>query len=204
MITFDAFMPLVLPYANACPEPVAEARVREAAIEFCERTHCWRLIDDIVIDADTPDLIVISTPAGSVLHKIETAWFDGREIDPAPFSSVPQDGDDQRGSPRTYSQSNFGEVRLFPRPEAGKLRLSLFLKPGRASDEVPDFLHQQFGQEIANGALVQILLTPGQPFSDPQMAAYYKSKFDAACDKNFAISTTGQQRARPRTRARFV
>ncbi|MFG1462115.1 hypothetical protein V5F77_04375 [Xanthobacter sp. DSM 24535] len=204
MITFDAFMPLVLPYATACPEPLAEASIRNSAIEFCERTRCWRLLDDTVIDADTPDVIAVSTPAGSALHRIETAWFDGRKIDPASFASVPQDDDDQRGSPRTYSQSNFGELRLFPRPDAGKLRLSLFLKPDRASDEVPDFLHQQFGQEIAYGALVQILLTPSQPFSDPQMAAYYKSRFDAACDKNFAISITGQQRARPRTRASFV
>ena len=39
MKPIDDFLPLILPRAPGCPEPIAFDAIRQAAIEFCERTR---------------------------------------------------------------------------------------------------------------------------------------------------------------------
>lgn len=203
MAYLSDFLPSVMQHASACPDPTAEKAVRAAAIELCERTRCWRLLDDHALPAGWSSAIPVSTPTGSRLHEVERAWFDSRELDRATYTDFPQ-RDDIIGTPSHFTQAQRGEVLVWGQGEAGTLRLSLFLKPSNAADEVPDFLLEDHLDDIAAGALGRILLVPEQTWSNPNLGSFFQMKFDAACNKNFASNIRGQQRASARTRARFL
>ncbi len=197
------FLPRILPSVPACPEPTAEAEVLAAAIELCQRTRCWRLIDDRVLPSGWSGPIAISLPDGAALHEIERAWFSGRKLDPEPFTDAPPE-DLVSGPATAFSQVDRGEILLWPAGEAGTLRLSLFLKPSQGADEVPDDLFQDHLEDIAAGALGKLLLIPEKSWTNPSLAGVYVSRFEAACNKHFASNIRGQQGAPARTRARFL
>ena len=49
-IQLTKFLPMVLPHVPECPHGVATFNLRLAAIEFCERTLCWRHLAKVTIE----------------------------------------------------------------------------------------------------------------------------------------------------------
>lgn len=213
----EDFFPLVLPNAPAVPVPVAEQCLRQAAVEFCERTRCWR---HMVTRTVRRDVSTVVTPSYAVIHEIESATFDGVRLQPTQFSHVEQGQDPASltGSPRYITQSEPGTVMLIPFQE-GTLILSLFLKPRSgvepvvpsaysdgpdvAANVVPEFLYSQFGEVIAAGALSRILALPNQTYTDPNRAGFYLAKFERAADSQFHHHIKGEHRAAARTRPSY-
>lgn len=74
-VRFDQFLPMILPYAPGLPTMTAEHAVRLAAIEFCERTRCWRHAVDVVFSADNHQAVV--APDYATIHQFEFAVFSG-------------------------------------------------------------------------------------------------------------------------------
>ncbi len=213
MIGLEAFFPYVLPFAHACPDPMAEQYLRVAATEFCRRTRIWREVDSFRTDGHPVDVLCV--PPGASLFEIEKAWFEGQELRPEPFSRSwrgnphheehhaehPPRHDD--GNPVAITQIAPNMIQLVS-PGRGMFRVSMFLVPAPEADTVPDFLFDQFSEDIAAGALAHILLLPDQPWTNPQLAAVKRSEFSAALDRNFSANIRGQHRAPARTRSRFL
>lgn len=212
------FLPMVLPYAAGCPDFVAEQHIRLAAIEFCERTRCWRYIAKAAFDTNNETII---SPDYATIHEIENAWWNEEvRLTPLQFNDAhPSDlteTTDQGGPPRHFTQLNDNSITVLPLG-AGDLRLTVFLKPRSGSsfgydagfplrdyyNQVPRFLFLQHAEAIANGALERILRLPGQDFSNPGQAAVHRQLFDQAMDKMFSHNLRGQQRARRRTKTQF-
>ena len=206
------FLPMVLPHAPGVPEPVAEFNLRLAAIEFCERTRCWRHILTRTINGQINNLIA---PAYAAIHEFEHASWNGEPLQPVQFSDVAQeDMTADQGQPKYITQVAPDSVMLYPPVTTGTLTVSVFLKArggqefgGNPDDPledaynvVPKFLHAQHGEPIAYGALARILAIPQQQFTDPKMAAHYADRFRAAMDAKFSANMRGQQRAPRRTR----
>lgn len=224
-IRLSEFLPYVLPQAPGCPALVAESYLRMAAIEFCERTKCWRKISEIEIDDERT--VAMVAPDYAAIHQIEFASFSSESSPKAPLTATQYsdigerfrpDLEEQEGAPRYITQVTPNTVTVFPLA-AGTLEVSLFLKPRMGQDfaegdkedpiqdtfnVVPDFLLTQWGEPIACGALSKLLLQPQTQWYDPQRASYYLGKFERACDSHFAQGLKGQQRAPHRTRYRFV
>lgn len=217
LVNTAAFLRFIIPHAPACPDPYAALQARMAAIEFCERTLCWREIVTMPISANG-DAIVC--PDTATIHRIEEATHDGAILTPTQFTAAADDlrEDHATGAPRYLTQTGPNTVSVYPWA-AGTLRLSLFLKPraeqafdGQDADNplsdrfnvAPAFLLSQHAEKIAAGALTRILFTPAQPFTDPQRAQLYSDRFDRACDSQFATSIQGQQRAPMRVKARWM
>lgn len=205
MKDLDAFLPNILMYAPGCALPTAYNAIRQAAIEFCERTRLWRFDDEFTVTAQDCDALL--APAGAVVHEIECAWFDGRKLEPASTRWL----DDHREGWRTgalsglsayFTQTEPNTVRLVP-ASAGKARLAMWLKPDQDADELPDFMADQYNETIAQGALGRILLIPNQSFTNPEMAVAYGAAFQVKLDSLSTKGFTGQQRAPQRTRASF-
>ncbi|MNZ92974.1 hypothetical protein D3C78_1120230 [compost metagenome] len=85
----------------------------------------------------------------------------------------------------------------------GTLKLSTFLRPSEDADQLPDFIAQLYRQVIADGALAEILMLPGQPFTAPDRAQFYSMRFEAKLGELSSRTIKGQQRAPARTRAQF-
>lgn len=224
-LRLSEFLPYVMPQAPGCPALVAESYLRMAAIEFCERTRCWRKISEIEIDQERT--VAMVAPYYAAIHEIEYASFSNEQtakvpLIPTQYSDIGErfraELEGQEGAPQYITQVNPNSVTVFPLM-AGTLELSLFLKPRMGQDfqsstpddpvsdsfnVVPDFLLTQWGEPIACGALSKLLLQPQTQWYDPQRSNYYLSKFERACDSHFAQGVRGQQRAPKRTRFRFL
>lgn len=216
-VELSLFLGHVLPFAPGCPQHTAERALRAAAIEWCERTNGWRVIDSFDL---TENRQAIVTPEYAVIHKIEEATFNGLPLTPTAFTEARPDelsGEVEAGDPLYLTQVGPNEVSVYPFAP-GVLRLSMFLKPREDSlfgidpedslkdayNVVPAFMLSQHAERLSFGALARILAIPGQVFTNPQEAQRYRMMFDAACDGTSSASIKGQQRARLRTRPQWL
>lgn len=215
------FLPLVLPHATDCPRPVAEQYLRLAAIEWCERTRCWRHIETTTLAANGQAIVA---PDYATIFEIETAEFiDGNDnavpLTPTQFSSIgPTDAATANaGAPVYITQVSPNTISVIPFA-AGDVKLSLFLKPRSGTEYgtnpadplqdrfnvVPEHIFIQNAEAIAEGALARLLAIKGAAWNDPNLAAFYFQRFEAACNRAFRSEVRGQQRAPARARAYFM
>lgn len=205
MKPLDDFLQHINLYAPGCALPAAYFGIRQAAIEFCERTKLWRYEDEFTTSGDEPE--GLPAPSGSVVHQIEGAWFDGRELTPKTVEWLDKNIDGWRdgsatGQPHYITQIEPGTLRIVP-SQAGTVNVALILKPSQDAEEVPDFLVDEHRATIAYGALSHILVIPNQSFTNMEMANGYGATFQGKLASLSTRGTTGQQRARVRTRGRF-
>lgn len=211
MTTFADFLPFVLPYAPSAPDPLAIQYIRQAAIDFCQRTRFWRYVDEFEVAGDTSE--IVAAPGQSSLFEIEKAWFrptaDNRwaELRKLPYAEIDQSLLDEEANtytvPNVISQIDYNTVTLVPRV-SGTLRISMFLAPSYNANNCPQNLYSNFASTIADGALAEILMIPEQPYTNLQLAAAKSAIFNAECDRNFALNVRGQQRAPARSKSSFM
>lgn len=212
LINLNAFLPLVRPHAPGAALPSLTQALRLAAIEFCEQTRCWRHKTTLTVTRQ--DYPVVA-PAYSEIHEIERAEFEGGVyLTPAEYSDLSFDDFEEDGVPSIITQQGPNTVSILPFQE-GKLTCSVFLKPKHGDlyetdtndrtenwyDTVPDFMLSRYGEAIAAGAASRVLMLPQQTFSDVNMAAVHRAKFDQAIDRVNSANLRGQHRARPRSHA---
>jgi hypothetical protein len=207
MKSLDEFLKSINPYAPGCAIPTAYFGIRQAAIEFCERSRLWRYDDEFTITADESE--AISTPYGAELLDIETASFDGgAPLEPKTTAWLDDHHPGWRtgavtGKPQYLTQIDMNTLRLVP-GQAGTVNISVWLKPSQDCDELPDFLADQYRETIAWGALGRILMTPNQPYTNGTLATGFLAAFEQKLVGLSHKGTTGQQRARVRTKANFL
>jgi len=210
-------LPYILPTVPACPRPFAEFKAREAVIEFCERTMCWRQILTVNLTANNRALIA---PPFATIHEFEEVTLNGRELEPTQFTEAMPDemrGEQAPAQAKYVTQIKPGEVSVYPF-EAGTLKVAVFLKPKHgqaiganpenpledANNFLPAFMVAQYASSLASGALARILMTKGQSFYDPNLAQKHEAIFDAACNAHFSTSIRGQQKAPMRVKPRWM
>lgn len=202
MTDIDDFLTKVLPYAPGCPEPVAREHIRNAAIEFCEETKLWRF-DDAFDVGDDPN--IVCAPQGAVIHQIERCDFNGCKLEPRGVDWLDEHMPDWRsdehaaeGQPLYFTQVCPDTIQVVPRAP-GRVKVWLRLKPAEDADQLPSFLAAQHKSVIGWGALANILMLPGQPFTSLDAAALFRMRFDRALGRASKLQSTGQQRAPIRT-----
>lgn len=212
-----AFLPLVLPHLVAAPRPLVELSLRQAAIEFCERTKAWRHIITTPVTVQKP---MPAAPDYCAIHQIESATLDGHVLTPISHTEVVTDdmrGEQDRGVPQYITQSTPNEVQIYPFAP-GTLRLSVILKPRAgqlfgtdpadplhdAYNVVPEFMLSQHGETIAYGALARMFIVPGEAWTDASRANFYRAEFEKRAVASQAVSLKGQQRSPIRTKPAWM
>lgn len=208
-----AFLPLVQPHTPGAALPTITQALRKSAIEFCEKTRCWRT--QITANLSRQAYPIVA-PAYAAIHEIERAEFDGTRLTPVEYDQIGLAEFDGSGQPSVITQAGPNEVSIVPFSE-GKLTCSLFLKPKHdflfATDQedrpenyydtVPDFLLSRYGETIAAGAIARVLVIPQQPFTNFDLAAVHAAQFQDGLDRFNAANVRGQHRARPRVNAHW-
>lgn len=202
-ISIAEFTPFVQPYAPSAPTAALYAAIRRAAIDYCERTLCWRGVVEIEPFGDSEPMCA---PANAAICKVESAFYDGCKLEPAIYSDLLPETDVPGTRPLRFSQMNPDTIRLDPAPPngGGVLRLAMLLKPAFNAMELPEFLLRHYAETIGHGAVYRLKITPGQSYSDPAGAVFHLSKFAETTDINSSANVRGQHRARPRVRARYL
>ncbi len=207
----------VTPHVPACPDPTIEFNLRLAAIEFCERTRCWRHLSEVTLTAETRTL---SAPAFTTVHEIEQATFDGKPLTPISFTDSAHEGltgTVTESTPIYVTQVDPGQITVIPFIP-GTLRVSVFLKPQHGSmfglnplnplsdplNVVPPFMVTQHAEALAHGALARLFALPGEEWTDEARAGAYRQMFDTAIGQKMGANLRGQQRAPIRTKPQWM
>ena len=207
MADLDDFLPGMMVYAPGLADPTAYFGIRQAVIDFCEKTRLWKFEDAYTYSQDDGELL---SPEGSVIHEIELVKFNGlelRKVTPQWLDrTVPNWRGEtavESGAPQYITQTVPNNIIVVP-AATGELYYSLVLKPSQDCMSVPAFIADQHRETIAFGALARVLMIPNQTFTDVQMAAAFASAFQAKIDVKAASGTIGQQCAPIRSKSSFM
>lgn len=200
----ESLTPFIMPRVPGAAEPVVFDAIRRAAQEFCETTRLWRY-DDSFEASGEPDEIM-AAPVGSYIFEIESARFDGRPLEPIALTDLERLIQDWRSldnaAPKYITQAEPDTVMLVPKG-AGKVDLTLTLKPSDDTELLPTWLIDKYSRAIADGAIAELMMMPGQPYSNPQLAGVHAQRFQARLATLFGANIKGQQKAPARTIAQF-
>ncbi|WP_333826856.1 hypothetical protein [Pararhodobacter sp.] len=222
-VHLSKFLPYTALHAPGAPIPTIESYLRLAAIEFCERTRCWRHM--VNVELTDENHVAVVAPPYAAIHAFEYAAFIAdngprRPLLPTQYSDLAPEGFPENAGalPNHITQATPNSITIFPFA-AGEVELSVFLKPrfGQdfngpdrespiedAYDKVPEFLLTQWGEAIAVGALSKLLIVPQQRWTDQKTAMTFLARFERYCDQHFSSNVIGQQRAPRRSRFSYL
>ena len=185
---YSAFLPEVLPRAPATPDVVAINAVRNAAIEFCERSLVWVEQQDPADVTASSFPLDLSAPTGARVGVVLSAKVDGTVVPAKGMSDIDDTyraWEGVQGAPFAYYQPTPDTLQLVLLPETTvALALRVAYVPTRASTGVETFIYENYLEGIAAGALYR--LTGEAPY----LAAFESSVRKAAVDaqKSFTIA----------------
>jgi len=206
--TWDFFFPHILPQVRGCADEVVEFHLRQAAIEFCRRSQCWKQELPITTTADVTDyeLVLPTDAAVSLLLSISVLDTDGIPNDEYDIVNATRGRDMTRNfidGCFVYLSDDETTLTVQPPPEDDGMTLLPYvsLKPTQTSAGLPDFIANQHTDVIAAGALARLLAMPKTGWRDPAEAAVQRAKFLGDTGSASVVASRGRARARVRTKA---
>lgn len=183
--------------------------IRNAAIEFCDRTWVYRVAHDpLAVEANVPDY-ELEPPTKTALVKVLRAWYDKKEIYPKTQDELAQlfsHWPSITGTPLYFTQRSPDVLLLVPTPAASlqdALTAEIAIKPTRASTGISTDLFEKYLEEIAYGAKARLFAMSRKPWSDVTLAAYNRGMFDECVGKAKVQAVKGHTRARLRVKPHF-
>lgn len=198
MATWLDLYPRLATRVIGCPMPTVEAELRNAAEEFFKRTRAWREWLPEVILSENTRRTEIMPPAGAYVVQIEKATRNGRPISVHGAFSLDTPAAIVEGVAGVSSMDRRNVDALFNPQESQVflalaiglaineqsltsggytlLRLQCSLTPTQTAPGLPDYLAEQYGAEIAEGAVHRIRSIP--LLADAAMSSVAFEKFE--------------------------
>ena len=181
MKKYETFLDEVLPHVPGCTNEIAIQAIKNTVIDFCEKTLILQVDHDpVTVIAGEVDYD-LEPPEGYLVTKIIRAWFKNNELTPVGPDDIDKPAlynrdfagvDAGRADPNVITQKDERTFSLFPIPlntDPLALTIRVALKPSRSSTEVEDNINEDYAETIAPGALTRLFLSPGKPYSNPQI-----------------------------------
>ena len=209
MKAWSAFYPDLLPEIPSAPLPIVDQWLRNAAIEFCERSKAW-VVDLALIDAVANQMsYALGLAADTELVEIITVWFANKKITPESPRFLEQtfaDWPAKTGTPLYYTQQDAGSILLVPAPDAaatGAIKIKAAVKPGLAATGIEDWIFSQWRQGLVAGAKAKLFAMNGTPWASPDHVAFNLALFEATIEQATDKAANGLVRSRPRFSGKF-
>jgi hypothetical protein len=158
MVTYDAFLPHVLPQVLSCPKSMAVDALQTSTGEFCKASEAWaEVLTESVYAGDTT--IDLNPEHQALVVRVSGLRIDGNRIDKQSY----------------WPQTHSIRLRFTPAANAAAY-VNVILRPARAATHVPKFLYEEWCEPIAAGALARLKMMTGPKitWSDPQGAAFHQ------------------------------
>jgi hypothetical protein len=205
-IKYSDLLPEVLPHLAADPSnPMTEAALRNAVIEFCKDSWIWRHYPDAIDVTAGESTYELEPPAGADVSAVLLAKFDGETITPQSTDQIdvlyPQ-WRTQAGTVKHFVQVDTETIILVPLPDVtltSGLELVLALHPRRSAISFPRWITSQYMEQIAAGAIGRLMMMPDKAWSNQKTGAGYLGVFRNAIDVARAAGVSGLSRAVVRT-----
>ena len=190
-VDYTDFYEYVLPEVHGCPKGVAKNAIRDAVIEFCDKSFIWSapsLKTDIMagfaryaFDARVDNAI----PATLTFVAISDSPID--IIGQKEMESVTKEWRNlTSSSPTKCFMDTANTIRLVGTPtqdiEDG-LYVEVALKPSRSSTQCPDFILENWAEAISHGALARLKAMVGRVWADANLVPYHRAEFRAGVSR---------------------
>lgn len=211
MTPWTALLPRVMPHVIGCPEPLAIDELRRAAQRFYRQTRAIRSDSaPVAVAAQQAEVPVAPTDPDQRLAGIESAWYDELELSPVTEHELDntygRDWVDRTGRPSCYYMPRRGVLRLFPTPDvaaATGLRVRAWFYPADSAAGLDDDEMDANGDAFVDGALSRLMIIPGRPWTDMNLATARGSAFNKAVEDEGARATRSNVGARIYSRVRW-
>lgn len=209
--TWEKFFDEVLPDVPGCPQPVAKNAIRNAAIEFCDRSWVYRADHAAINAVANQGAYPYAPPAGTKVVVPLTVWYDKKRLDPMDMHDL--EGlyahwpSETASAPLYFVQQALETLIVVPAPTAalaGAITLKVALKPTRASADIDDTIWEKYLEEISCGAKAKLFAMKKKPWSDPGRAGDYMVLFDRHVARAKLAASRGFVRSVKRVRAHYL
>ena len=189
-ISYEEFLPYVLQYVPDASEMVATEAIKNACIEFCEKTYIWQYVIPPIGVVANQSNYVMPTPDGTKSVGPIQVYYDTSLLipkSPDELADIYRMGNwqDLTGRPQYVTRIIKPEVVLVPTPYENvpaTLYIRTALAPTRDSTEIDSEIFEQWAEAIAWGARARLLAQDRQDYYDKQ------GSIDAAKMFNYHIN----------------
>jgi len=192
MKLWEDFLSEVLPYVENCPNIIAKSHIKNAAIEFCQRTALWKSelsAFDITLDIHTYALNTKVDPEEEVISSIDYAFITEEHgethlnvtTEDAMKANVKLWRTITGTKPSAIMMLDTENCRLYPIPEetiANSLIVGLILKPAKSAAGIPNWIFEQYYEVISHGAKARLMGMKGRNWYSPEEGVDEQSDFD--------------------------
>lgn len=187
--------------ASDCPETLIKDAVREAAIEFCERTKVVTETVTITTEIGKADYQAV-TVEGEAAEVSAIKNADGGDLEPVSYNEyLALDSDD--ADPTRFCFDGI-DVLLHPTPVVVQtLTATVVIKPEDGNTEVPDVLLSKYRLAIAAGAKA-FIHSQYDDYLDPGKFELNQAVFENGIAKANMFRAKGGTGKRLRTTSRFM
>jgi len=213
--------PEVNPSVPGLPQPGLKLGVRNAAIEFCQETLLWAYTLTAMDVEATVQAYTLTIP--DALHAevvgIDTVKYKQNGEDDTTYITLPPLSENEYDLIKTgawkyqtsptpskyWSDVPEKQVHLWPIPSAastGGLLVTPNLRPTKTTDDLPDFLWEDYRKAIAKGAIADLLNRPALTFFNPELAATHRLIFENKMNDAKVKKITGATKRGLRVRMR--
>lgn len=197
MKTWLDFYDYYLTDLPGCTYFAAANAIRQAAQEFCARSHAWRVTMDPTITIAGISSYEFDIDRTQEIVKVLSAKLGGQDF-PVLLYEVDE-------SDRGILVLNQREFAVQPTPDADlELVLKVIMKPSNTALGVEDFLYAAYAESIAYGAKYRLMEAFDKPYSNPRGAIANKQRFDDAIGSARVKAAKSYSSAPLRTRASFL
>lgn len=206
MKTWDSFYPDVATEVPGAPDIVIDHALRNAAIEFCERTRVH------VVSLDAEDSVSgvgeyqITPPSQAVnIAEVLSVSFMGIALEPRTIEAVRHGyGADWRiktGVPACYTQQAADTLIIVPAPdraETAAIGIDVALCPSPTAAGLDDWLFRKYRHAIAAGAKARMMAMAGVPWASPDRGDFYGGILESVIIETTSAARKSLVRAMPR------
>lgn len=196
---WEDFFKYVRPDVHGCPVAMVKEALRNACIEFCEKSLIWQqeiYCGDLVKDEPKYGINIVNKDATIVMPVTVTIrdTVEGQlrqfQVEKTNRQDLDSYSPDWRLRKDKYPKYFYMEspnvmhlvgVPMEDIPEA--LHMLAAVKPTREADEIPKFLYTDWAETIASGALAYLHSLSGRVWSKPNLVNYYIRKFRAGISR---------------------
>lgn len=204
-VPYENFLTEVMQYVPDVAEMVARNAIRNAAIEFCERTRYWQDDADAIIVYPKTNTYEMDVTSGRKFVDVMFAYYNQRLLIPKAPEELTRlyrwsDWRTLKGEPCYITRLSAKEIIVVPTPDkAGdKLNIRAAYAPTRDSNAVGIDVYENYLELIGYGARARLYNTPGQPYYDRGTSMDYERRFRAGISEvrvmvNKALTRTSPQ-----------
>lgn len=178
---YSDFTIQVKPEAGGAPDFLIERAVRDAAIDFCQRTDVFVPEPEFIGIIKGVNEYAVTIPTGTELNHIIDIYDNKTALRPISYNELLRRlGDEtEQGQPKYYAQRDNTEFFLAPIPSSNdSFRVVYSVKPTATSTSIPDTIGKEYRETIVHGALFRLQMMSGQPFSDPGAAQANRALYE--------------------------